>query len=257
MIANLDRRLKESESEWVREELERFMNVRPCHTCAGARLKPEALAVRLHGKSVTEVTALSVKEALGFFSTLPLTRQETEIARRILKEIVQRLGFMTHVGLDYLSLDRTAASLSGGEAQRIRLATQIGSKLRGVLYVLDEPSIGLHPRDNGRLLAGTLPLAEVYQYAGGTEWRLMKRLDHTPDVTYRRAWTMAEHLEHVSLVNHFLLLTIGKGVATALRRARTQPIPPGENDLSRLAPIADPAAFPWEPPGHMIPSGTK
>jgi excinuclease ABC subunit A len=152
VIANLDRRLKETDSDWVREELDRFMNVRPCPACGGARLKREALAVRLSDKSVTEVTAMSVKEALGFFSALSLTRQEEEIARRILKEIIERLGFMTHVGLDYLSLDRTAASLSGGEAQRIRLATQIGSSLVGVLYILDEPSIGLHQRDNHRLL---------------------------------------------------------------------------------------------------------
>ena len=152
VIANLDRRLKETDSEWMREELDAFMNVRPCPACAGARLKREALAVRLHGKSIIEVTAMSVKEAWAFFSELPLTRQEEEIARRILKEIVERLGFMTNVGLDYLSLDRTAASLSGGEAQRIRLATQIGSSLVGVLYILDEPSIGLHQRDNARLL---------------------------------------------------------------------------------------------------------
>ena len=152
VIPNLERRLKESESDWVREELEQFMNVRPCAACHGARLKPEALAVRLHGKSVTEVTAMSVKEGLAFFSGLSLTRQEEQIARRILKEIVERLGFMTNVGLDYLSLDRAAASLSGGEAQRIRLATQIGSSLVGVLYILDEPSIGLHQRDNARLL---------------------------------------------------------------------------------------------------------
>ncbi|HVO25395.1 MAG TPA: excinuclease ABC subunit UvrA [Candidatus Margulisiibacteriota bacterium] len=153
VIANLDRRLKETDSEWMREELEAFMNVRPCPACQGARLKREALAVRLHGKSIMEVTALSVKEAWAFFSNLTLTRQEEDIARRILKEIVERLGFMTNVGLDYLSLERTAASLSGGEAQRIRLATQIGSSLVGVLYILDEPSIGLHQRDNARLLA--------------------------------------------------------------------------------------------------------
>jgi excinuclease ABC subunit A len=152
VIANLDRRLKETDSDWVREELDRFMNVRPCPACGGARLKREALAVRLNEKAVTEVTAMSVKEALRFFSSLVLTPQEEEIARRIRKEIIERLGFMTHVGLDYLSLDRTAASLSGGEAQRIRLATQIGSSLVGVLYILDEPSIGLHQRDNHRLL---------------------------------------------------------------------------------------------------------
>ncbi|HVM94966.1 MAG TPA: excinuclease ABC subunit UvrA, partial [Candidatus Acidoferrales bacterium] len=153
VIANLQRRFKETDSEWMREELERFMNARPCETCGGARLKREALAVKVHDKSITQVAQMSVKEALGFFGRLPLTPQETEIARRILKEIVERLGFMTNVGLDYLSLERPAATLSGGEAQRIRLATQIGSSLVGVLYILDEPSIGLHQRDNDKLLA--------------------------------------------------------------------------------------------------------
>jgi excinuclease ABC subunit A len=153
VIPNLERRYKETDSEWVHEELGRFMNMRPCATCGGARLKPEALAVRLHSKSVIEVTGMSVKEALAFFSGLALTPQERHIAQRLLKEIIERLGFMTNVGLDYLTLDRTAASLSGGEAQRIRLATQIGSSLVGVLYILDEPSIGLHQRDNARLLA--------------------------------------------------------------------------------------------------------
>jgi len=153
VVAHLDRRYKETDSDWIREELDAFMNVRPCATCQGARLKPEALAVRLRGKSIIEVTALSVKEALSFFSSLVLTPQEEHIAGRLLREIKERLGFMTHVGLDYLSLERTAASLSGGEGQRIRLATQIGSSLVGVLYILDEPSIGLHQRDNARLLA--------------------------------------------------------------------------------------------------------
>ncbi|HEX7407060.1 MAG TPA: excinuclease ABC subunit UvrA [Candidatus Binatia bacterium] len=153
VIANLDRRYKETDSEWIREELDSFMNVRPCETCHGARLKPEALAVRLQGKSIVEVTAMAVKEAQAFFSSLSLTPQEEHIAHRLLKEINERLGFMTHVGLDYLNLSRTAASLSGGEGQRIRLATQIGSSLVGVLYILDEPSIGLHQRDNARLLS--------------------------------------------------------------------------------------------------------
>jgi excinuclease ABC subunit A len=152
VIAGLERRYQGSDSDWIREDLGRFRNARPCPTCLGARLKPEALAVRVHGKAITEVTALAVKDALAFFSALPLTPQEREIARRLLKEINERLRFLTHVGLDYLSLDRTAASLSGGEAQRIRLATQIGSSLVGVLYILDEPSIGLHQRDNARLL---------------------------------------------------------------------------------------------------------
>jgi excinuclease ABC subunit A len=153
VIAHLDRRFKETDSEWMREELESFMNVRPCAACHGARLKPEALAVRVGGKSIIEVTAMSVNAALGFVSAITLSPQEEQIAHRILREVTERLGFMTHVGLDYLSLDRTAASLSGGEGQRIRLATQIGSSLVGVLYILDEPSIGLHQRDNARLLS--------------------------------------------------------------------------------------------------------
>ncbi|HUI27061.1 MAG TPA: excinuclease ABC subunit UvrA, partial [Candidatus Kryptonia bacterium] len=152
VIAWLDRRYKETDSEWIRGELDQFMNARPCPTCGGARLQRPALSVRVHDNTITDVAAMSVKEAHAFFSQLPLTRQESEIARRILKEIVERLGFMSNVGLDYLSLDRTAATLSGGEGQRIRLATQIGSSLMGVLYILDEPSIGLHQRDNARLL---------------------------------------------------------------------------------------------------------
>ncbi len=153
VIAWLDRHYKETESEYIRGELDAFMNARPCATCGGARLQRSALSVRVHDKTITDIAAMSVKEAHAFFSHLPLTRQEGEIARRILKEVVERLGFMTNVGLDYLSLDRTAATLSGGEGQRIRLATQIGSSLMGVLYILDEPSIGLHQRDNARLLA--------------------------------------------------------------------------------------------------------
>jgi len=153
VIPNLERRYKETDSDWVREELERFMSVRLCPTCHGARLKPEALAVRLHGKTITDVSALSIGAALHFFSTLDLSAQEAAIAERLLRETRERLGFLHNVGLDYLTLERRAASLSGGEGQRIRLATQIGASLSGVLYVLDEPSIGLHQRDNARLLA--------------------------------------------------------------------------------------------------------
>jgi excinuclease ABC subunit A len=149
----LDRRYKESESEGVREWLEAYMNMRPCPACQGARLKKESLFVRFNGKSISEVTAMSIKLALAFFAEPKLTRQETEIARLILKEINERLKFLADVGLDYLTLDRTAGTLSGGEGQRIRLATQIGSSLVGVLYILDEPSIGLHQRDNQRLLS--------------------------------------------------------------------------------------------------------
>jgi excinuclease ABC subunit A len=152
VLNNLERRWRESDSDQVREELERYMNVMPCPTCHGARLKKEALFVRISGRNICDLTALSIKDALGFFSGLILSDKEAEIARRILKEIRERLNFLVNVGLDYLSLDRSAGTLSGGEGQRIRLATQIGSSLVGVLYILDEPSIGLHQRDNARLL---------------------------------------------------------------------------------------------------------
>jgi excinuclease ABC subunit A len=161
VIGILDRRYRETESEWVREELGRFMSVRPCPLCDGARLRPEALAVRVHGKTIQEVSAFSVEQAFEFFDQLELTRTETAIAARILREIRERLGFLTSVGLDYVTLDRRAGSLSGGEGQRIRLATQIGSRLSGVLYVLDEPSIGLHQRDNARLLETLKQLREL------------------------------------------------------------------------------------------------
>ncbi|MGH7790136.1 MAG: excinuclease ABC subunit UvrA [Candidatus Binatia bacterium] len=152
IVNALERRYKETDSDWMREELEQFRSVRLCATCQGARLKPEALAVRLHGKTITEVAALSIGQAVRFFEALQLTEQETAIAERLLREARERLGFLHSVGLDYLTLERRAASLSGGEGQRIRLATQIGASLSGVLYVLDEPSIGLHQRDNERLL---------------------------------------------------------------------------------------------------------
>src|SRR6185436_18764174 len=138
---------------WLRDELESLMSARPCAGCNGARLRKESLAVRVGGKNIAEVARLSVGEACAFFKTIELSPQELEIARLLLKEIRERLGFLQQVGLDYLTLDRTSATLSGGEGQRIRLATQIGSSLSGVLYILDEPSIGLHQRDNTRLLA--------------------------------------------------------------------------------------------------------
>ncbi|MDW7645922.1 MAG: excinuclease ABC subunit UvrA [Desulfuromonadales bacterium] len=152
IIPNLERKYRETDSENVRENLERFMNVMPCPTCHGARLRPESLNVRVAGKSIREVTAMSIVEAEVFFAAITLTPKEEEIARRIFKEIRERLSFLTHVGLDYLTLDRASGTLSGGEGQRIRLATQVGSSLVGVLYILDEPSIGLHQRDNRRLL---------------------------------------------------------------------------------------------------------
>ncbi len=155
VLNNLQRRWRETESDSSREELEKYMNIMPCPTCQGARLRPEALHVLVGGVTIRDVTALSIRDCLRFFEELTLTGKEQEIARRILKEIRERLSFLVNVGLDYLSLDRTSGTLSGGEGQRIRLATQIGSSLVGVLYILDEPSIGLHQRDNARLL-GTL-----------------------------------------------------------------------------------------------------
>jgi excinuclease ABC subunit A len=154
VIPNLDRRWKETDSSWVREELERFQHESKCETCNGARLKPEALAVKIAGLNISQTTEFSIGEAVKWFLALApkLTAKQREIAARILKEINERLGFLDNVGLSYLTLNRTSGTLSGGESQRIRLASQIGSGLTGVLYVLDEPSIGLHQRDNDRLL---------------------------------------------------------------------------------------------------------
>ncbi len=153
VIGNLERRFRETDSEVIREELSRYMNNRPCRGCAGARLKKEALCVKVGDLSIDALTRLSVKDSLEFFRGLLLGEREGKIAARILKEIRSRLSFLLNVGLSYLSLDRTSSTLSGGEGQRIRLATQIGSSLMGVLYILDEPSIGLHQRDNRRLLS--------------------------------------------------------------------------------------------------------
>lgn len=154
VIANLDKRFRDTESAWMREELGRYQSAAPCEACGGARLKPEALSVKIAGESISDSTRRSVADAAIWFQALPahLTSKQQEIAARILKEINERLGFLVNVGLGYLSLDRTSGTLSGGESQRIRLASQIGSGLSGVLYVLDEPSIGLHQRDNDRLL---------------------------------------------------------------------------------------------------------
>ncbi|MBC7133616.1 MAG: excinuclease ABC subunit UvrA [Roseovarius sp.] len=154
VIPNMERRYRETDSAWIREEFERYQNNRPCGTCEGYRLRPEALAVRIAGLHIGQVVQMSIREAHDWCARVPehLGAQKNEIARAILKEIRERLGFLVNVGLDYLTLARNAGTLSGGESQRIRLASQIGSGLTGVLYVLDEPSIGLHQRDNGRLL---------------------------------------------------------------------------------------------------------
>ena len=154
IIPNMERRYRETESAWSREEMERYQNNRACGACGGYRLKPEPLAVKIGGLHIGQVVQMSIHEALAWIESVPaaLTAQKSEIARAIVKEIRERLGFLVNVGLDYLTLARAAGTLSGGESQRIRLASQIGSGLTGVLYVLDEPSIGLHQRDNARLL---------------------------------------------------------------------------------------------------------
>jgi excinuclease ABC subunit A len=184
MLAVLSRRYKETTSEETRQEIERFMSERPCPACRGGRLRPESLAVRVGERSIQEVCALTIKQAAGFFDVLALGEREQAIARRVLKEIRERLGFLRDVGLDYLTLDRASATLAGGEGQRIRLATQIGSSLVGVLYILDEPSIGLHQRDNARLIATLERLRElgntvlVVEHDEGT----MRAADHLIDM---------------------------------------------------------------------------
>ena len=152
VIPHLERLFKETDSDYLKEEISKFMSSLSCPVCLGARLKPESLAVRISGKNIWQIVQMSIKEAHGFFTSLELTAREKIIAQQALKEITQKLKFCIDVGLDYLTLDRKSATLSGGEAQRIRLATQVGSGLVGVLYVLDEPSIGLHQRDNIKLL---------------------------------------------------------------------------------------------------------
>src|SRR5438552_13122358 len=163
IVPNLERRYRETSSETIKAEIERYMTTRPCPTCGGLRLKPESLSVTVGDRNIIETTRLSVTDALEWYERLPkrLTRRENQIARQVLKEIHARLGFLVDGGLDYLTLDRASGSLSGGEAQRIRLATQIGSSLMGVLYILDEPSIGLHQRDNRRLIDTLLRLRDL------------------------------------------------------------------------------------------------
>ncbi|MBW1699759.1 MAG: excinuclease ABC subunit UvrA [Deltaproteobacteria bacterium] len=161
IIPNLKRRYLETDSHQAREEIRRYMNIRPCPECNGARLKAESRSVKINGKAIHEISALCVTKAHDFFKTLRLEGKNNIIARPIIKEIVDRLGFLENVGLGYLTLNRAASTLSGGETQRIRLATQIGSKLSGVLYVLDEPSIGLHQRDNRRLFKTLLQMRDL------------------------------------------------------------------------------------------------
>jgi excinuclease ABC subunit A len=161
VINNLQRRYRETESEWVKQEIERLMMQKACPTCNGARLKPEYLAVTIDGMNIAELCKHSISAALRRLDSLRLSEREQTIARQVIKEIKERLGFLHDVGLDYITIDRGAATLSGGEAQRIRLATQIGSKLMGVLYILDEPSIGLHQRDNHKLIRTLIALRDI------------------------------------------------------------------------------------------------
>jgi excinuclease ABC subunit A len=168
LVPNLERRYRETESDFVKAEIERFMVERPCPVCQGRRLRPEALGVTIDGKNISEVAAFPVNDALRWVGALEgrgtkriLSEREAAIARQILKELRARLGFLVDVGLDYLTVDRRSSTLSGGEAQRIRLATQIGSSLMGVLYILDEPSIGLHQRDNAKLIATLTRLRDL------------------------------------------------------------------------------------------------
>ncbi|HSU80483.1 MAG TPA: excinuclease ABC subunit UvrA [Candidatus Angelobacter sp.] len=161
VIKNISRRYKETGSDFIREQMEGYMTPKPCPTCDGYRLKRESLAVLLGGQHVGQVTAMSIRDVRDFFESLSLTEKEQAIGRLILREILERTGFLVNVGLDYLTLSRAAGTLSGGEAQRIRLATQVGSSLMGVLYILDEPSIGLHQRDNDRLISTLLNMRDL------------------------------------------------------------------------------------------------
>jgi excinuclease ABC subunit A len=184
VVPSLERRYRETDSEYVRERIEEYMSVRPCPACGGARLRPESLAVKVGGLGIHEFTRKSAREALAFLDRIELTQTELQIAARVLKEIHERLRFLDSVGVGYLTLDRAAATLSGGEAQRIRLATQIGSSLVGVLYILDEPSIGLHQRDNHKLLDTLARLRDlgntviVVEHDEGT----MRAADHIVDL---------------------------------------------------------------------------
>ena len=184
VMRNLERRYKDSGSEQVKEDMETFMSKIECPECKGARLKPESIAVTVAGKSIVEATHLSIKDALDFFRSIEFNQKDSIIAKQIMKEIFDRLGFLINVGLNYLTLDRMAGTLSGGESQRIRLATQIGSSLMGVLYILDEPSIGLHQRDNDKLIATLKELRDLGNTLIVVEHddEMMRNADHIIDV---------------------------------------------------------------------------
>src|SRR6201990_1921501 len=184
IVPNLERRYKETDSDYSREKIEEYMSVRPCPECKGARLRPESRAVKVGEKAIHEFTGMSARRAIEWLQGLELSSQDRAIARLILREIDERLRFLDNVGVGYLSMERASATLSGGEAQRIRLATQIGSSLVGVLYILDEPSIGLHHRDNERLIKTLERLRDlgntvlVVEHDEGT----MRAADHIVDM---------------------------------------------------------------------------
>ncbi|MDR1496468.1 MAG: excinuclease ABC subunit UvrA, partial [Clostridiales Family XIII bacterium] len=184
VLTNLERRYRESASDYMKEKIEQYMRLEPCEACGGKRLKPEVLAVTVGGKNIAELSDMPVRDALVFVNGMKLSRTDESIAKQILKEIRERFSFLVNVGLEYLTLSRAAGSLSGGEAQRIRLATQIGSSLVGVMYILDEPSIGLHQRDNSKLLKTLRDLTDL----GNTllvvehDWETMHAADHIIDV---------------------------------------------------------------------------
>ena len=229
VIGNLERRYRETSSEEIRGEMEESMRVIPCETCRGQRLKPEVLSVFVGGKNVAEVVQQSVRDSKTWFGDLRLEGKDAVIAEKILKEISERLGFLDDVGLGYLTLDRSAATLSGGEGQRIRLATQIGSKLQGVLYVLDEPSIGLHQRDNHRLLSTLKDMRDLGNTVLVVEHDLetIQEADHVvdlgPGAGEHGGWlvaqgTPAEIAQHPdSITGHFLC---GKEEITVPRKRR-------------------------------------
>jgi excinuclease ABC subunit A len=225
VIPNLERRYKETESEWVKSDIESLMMQKPCPVCEGRRLKPEYLAVTVDGMSIADYTGQSVVNALHRADTLKLSEREQIIARQVLKEIRERLGFLNDVGLDYLTLDRSAQTLSGGEAQRIRLATQIGSKLMGVLYVLDEPSIGLHQRDNAKLIATLQALRDI----GNTlivvehDEETIRAADYVVDI----GPGAGEHGGHIVAAGTLdeVLATDGSITADYLMRRRGVPVP--------------------------------
>src|SRR5688500_9314366 len=184
IVPNLERRYRETDSDWSREKIEEYMTLRPCPECHGARLRPESLAVKVGGLGIDQFTKMSARRAIEWLDGLELSETERQIARLILREIDERLRFLDNVGVGYLSLERAAATLSGGEAQRIRLATQIGSSLVGVLYILDEPSIGLHQRDNERLIATLERLRGLGSTVLGVEHDegTMRAADHLIDI---------------------------------------------------------------------------